>query len=453
MIGGQGSRSNAHLPAITGTHSRTPTKRPGTSVPAPKATATPRIAASAFKDTSPAPAPEFGAHALRTATAPYKHESPPLRRTGIDAKLSPPRRTEALTDKLLDSTELLSNSTETYSENWASDSDDAAAHASDSADTGKRSDTRSVGYTEGGAGGYAIPVEDTARSDRPATPTIPEDIGSALKAGVGAQGEVVRLSSGSAFKVGPKYWHEATMLAQFKGAKGIVQIQLPKAHAISGPKRLTGYTMECGAGTLTHSNVHFPKTVDQQLSAARDIIYGWRAMAEKGVIHRDIKPQNIVFFPTQGWKIVDFGLAATRAHIKEERDEVGAEELLLTKGTPGYFAPESSENIYSEKSDGFSLGMTLVQTVLELTHAPILSHIRIDFKYAIEIATVNYMSNIGDDSLYQQVCRDLDTKKPTHGTEYIDFLKAMIHPDPEMRPSAVEACDIIDRLTAARDRK
>ena len=76
---------------------------------------------------------------------------------------------------------------------------------------------------------------------------------------------------------------------------------------------------------------------------------------ENGVLHRDVKPENIILTP-QGSKIADFGIARVP-------------DSTLTKnggllGTPAYSAPESISNgEFSPQSDQFSLAATLYEAL------------------------------------------------------------------------------------------
>ena len=49
-----------------------------------------------------------------------------------------------------------------------------------------------------------------------------------------------------------------------------------------------------------------------------------------GVIHRDLKPQNIMFDDDYNIKIIDFGLAV----------DIAQTNTRIFAGTPGYMAPE-----------------------------------------------------------------------------------------------------------------
>lgn len=72
---------------------------------------------------------------------------------------------------------------------------------------------------------------------------------------------------------------------------------------------------------------------------------------QAGIIHRDIKPENLYEIDGQ-IKLGDFGIAKNGA---AGRSNV-TEHIL---GTEGYAAPETRRYIYNEKSDYYSLGVTL----------------------------------------------------------------------------------------------
>jgi len=91
------------------------------------------------------------------------------------------------------------------------------------------------------------------------------------------------------------------------------------------------------------------------LRIAKQICAGLAAAHEVGVIHRDIKPQNIIIEATGGLKIMDFGIA----RLKEERG-MTAEGTVV--GTPDYMSPEQARGQTLDfRSDIYSTGVVLYE--------------------------------------------------------------------------------------------
>src|SRR3984893_13534480 len=90
----------------------------------------------------------------------------------------------------------------------------------------------------------------------------------------------------------------------------------------------------------------------QVLEVGIQVAKGLRAAHAKGLIHRDVKPANILFADEHTAKIGDFGLAGWAAEEAGNRDEIW--------GTPYYVAPERLNNEPEDfRSDIYSLGATL----------------------------------------------------------------------------------------------
>ena len=92
---------------------------------------------------------------------------------------------------------------------------------------------------------------------------------------------------------------------------------------------------------------------DKALETARKLCAGLAAAHDRGVIHRDLKPQNIMMNKRGEVVIMDFGLAAISDQL------TGAE---VRNGTPAYMAPEQLKGSgVTARSDLYALGLVLYE--------------------------------------------------------------------------------------------
>lgn len=94
-------------------------------------------------------------------------------------------------------------------------------------------------------------------------------------------------------------------------------------------------------------------STDETLKMLQDVTYGLQAIHEAGLVHRDMKPDNILCKNGE-WKVGDFGVAMS-----------GDEEVLPFLGSK-YAAPEvlNAPETISERSDIYSMGIMAAELVL-----------------------------------------------------------------------------------------
>jgi tetratricopeptide (TPR) repeat protein len=102
--------------------------------------------------------------------------------------------------------------------------------------------------------------------------------------------------------------------------------------------------------------------------AALDLAYGIAtaldAAHRRGVIHRDLKPQNIMITTSGAAKLLDFGIARLQPLRGEDPNARTSTELepLRLAGTPAYMAPEVLQGRPADaRSDLFSMGVVLYE--------------------------------------------------------------------------------------------
>ncbi|MFT3770466.1 MAG: serine/threonine-protein kinase [Minicystis sp.] len=103
------------------------------------------------------------------------------------------------------------------------------------------------------------------------------------------------------------------------------------------------------------------------LRIARQMANALAAVHDKGIVHRDIKPQNTLLGADDHVKIIDFGLAKVDIGLatgkKPARPEVPLTAAGVIFGTPAYLAPEAALGMgaVDARSDLYALGVTLYE--------------------------------------------------------------------------------------------
>jgi hypothetical protein len=166
-----------------------------------------------------------------------------------------------------------------------------------------------------------------------------------------------------------------------------------------------------------------PRLPEQRvLEIGIQVAKGLRAAHRRGLIHRDVKPANILFVDEHAAKIGDFGLASTAT----QRWGTGG----VVWGTPEYVAPERLNNDPEDfRSDIYSLGATLFHAIAG--------------KPPIETSTNSSTALLES----KQQPLDLQTAAPDASVATVKVLQRMLAADPAQRFSSYD--DLVADLERA----
>ncbi len=160
-----------------------------------------------------------------------------------------------------------------------------------------------------------------------------------------------------------RFLAEARMIAKFRHP-GIVAV-----HAAGEADGLLYYVMDRVEGeTLRDRLRREPRlSVDDARRITADVALALDAAARAGLVHRDVKPENILIDRASGRPmLVDFGIARAMAEEPDGEEPTTGQGVAL--GTPAYMSPEQAagEGV-DARSDLYSLGVVAYEM---LTGAP-----------------------------------------------------------------------------------
>ena len=145
--------------------------------------------------------------------------------------------------------------------------------------------------------------------------------------------------------------------AEAQAAAGLMHPNIVNVYDVGDENGLYYFVMELVDGiTLKHYiEKKIRLSVKEAVSIAIQVSMGIEAAHNKGIIHRDIKPQNIIISRDGKVKVADFGIARAATS-----DTITTHAM----GSVHYTSPEQARGGYSDaKSDIYSIGITLFEMV------------------------------------------------------------------------------------------
>jgi hypothetical protein len=155
------------------------------------------------------------------------------------------------------------------------------------------------------------------------------------------------------------------------GAAGRFLQEIRAAARLQHPNVVTAYTASRLGGLLVLAMEYVdgvdlaelvrkqgPLPVAHACHFARQVALALQHAHERGLVHRDIKPQNLILGRKNEVKVLDFGLAKV---AREEGNDAGLTGANVMMGTPAYVAPEQAADARRAdiRADLYSLGCTL----------------------------------------------------------------------------------------------
>ena len=171
-------------------------------------------------------------------------------------------------------------------------------------------------------------------------------------------------------------------------------------------------------------------TIKKVVELCLEICQGLAAAHAQGIVHRDLKAENIILTPEGQAKILDFGLAKWNS---ASEDLFQAQEGRV-QGTPRSMSPEQALGMpLDHRSDLFSLGVLMYEALSD--QSPFQGQLRNVYKILSRICTHQ-----------QQPLREVSPKisKPLS-----DLVDQLLEKEPERRPQSAE--EVLVALQRVRD--
>lgn len=239
---------------------------------------------------------------------------------------------------------------------------------------------------------------------------------------------------------------------EVSAARRISHPNVIRIHDISEAKGLQYVSMEYFSGRSLKDHIRSRSALSQleAFNIAAQIADGLEAAHKQGVIHRDLKSQNILINAVNEIKIIDFGLAHS-THLQ------GMTATGLIMGTPEYMAPEQvAGRKVDERADLYSFGIILYELFTGRVPFTGDSAIAVGFRQMKEEPAPPRQWNTQLSEVIERVILKALEKEPLRRYSSVTELKAdleraVLQPAPSVEPSREKAAEPAVLITKAKD--
>ncbi|BBM86221.1 serine/threonine protein kinase [Candidatus Uabimicrobium amorphum] len=152
-----------------------------------------------------------------------------------------------------------------------------------------------------------------------------------------------------------RFRKEAQVLAELRRQNR--NLFLPEIFTFKEQSDFFCYSMECIEGKTLRDYMNDNElSISESVKITRDLLTILQTVHSKNIIHRDVKPENVIIDNEGNSWLVDFGI------IKEMDNKENLTEEGSTLGTPRYMSPEQAqaENV-GPQSDVYAVGVILYE--------------------------------------------------------------------------------------------
>jgi eukaryotic-like serine/threonine-protein kinase len=194
------------------------------------------------------------------------------------------------------------------------------------------------------------------------------------------------------------------------------------------------FVMEWLEGESLRDRLVRPLPLGESLEVLESIAIALQAAHEAGVIHRDLKPDNVFLArvkgaPTPRVKLLDFGLAKLQGESRDARIDQTRSGVVM--GTPLYLSPEQAKGStkLDAATDVYSLGA---------------------MAYELGSGTVPFTADSAVEIMAKHISEpppSLHERAPNLPAGFVQLVEQMLEKDPRARPAIA---DVVTRLAAMR---